>query len=478
MNARIYARVSPQEQTGKGYSIAQQLRQCRQFARSQRWVVAGEYIDEGYSADDMTRPGLKELLEAASQGDVVVVWKLDRIVSSIADLANMLNRLEQAGLSLRSVTEPYDTTTPEARKLFIELVGALAKWHEGTEDAGRRIFEGITEAVREGKWHGGPVPFGYVYDKGKGVLVPDPKKAPIVKEIFRRYLMGEGTRSIAAWLNDLGLRTRKGAYWAGPSVAYILRNPIYTGRIAYGKKKLVGKTPVSTPERVVLSKRVYEPIVDDDTFEQVQRLLKLRGNQRAPAHQQHVYPLSGLLRCGKCGHPMNGHSKGRKQAPHRYYLCLGRSEYRICDAPVVRQDEIEAKVLSQLTIFSTQPLEQVIAKDHAQELQSLQAEARSLAERKKKWYDAYEHGAMPLDDLRDRLSALIRREAEVQERIAELTGHLQSNGADPEAWKASMLDLQARWWDMTPMERKTLLHELLQEIILNADGSVQIYPRL
>src|SRR5690606_28618257 len=250
---------------------------------------------------------------------------------SIADLANMLNRLEQAGLSLRSVTEPYDTTTPETRMLFIDLVSTLATWHEGTEDDGRRIFESITESVREGKWHGGPVPFGYVYDKGKGVLAPDPKKAPIVKEIFRRYLMGEGTRSIAAWLNDLGLRTRKGAYWAGPSVAYILRNPIYTGRIAYGKKKLVGKTLVSTPERVVLSERVYEPIVDDDTFEQVQRLLKLRGDQRTPAHQQHVYPLSGLLRCGKCGNPMNGHSKGRKKAPHRYYISLGRSEYRVCD---------------------------------------------------------------------------------------------------------------------------------------------------
>ena len=477
MNARIYVRVSTQEQAQEGFSIAQQLRQCRAFCRSQGWALADEYIDDGYSAKDTDRPALQRLLKDLQSGDVVVVWRLDRLTRSVLDLHTLLQRFEQNGAGFRSVTEPYDTTTAIGR-LFVTLVAALAQWER--ENLGERVVAGMTEMVRQGRWHGGPLPFGYQYDQQQRRLVPDPATAPLVREIFERFVRGDGTRAIAIWLNDIGVRTRSGAGWTPQAVSYVLRNPIYTGRLAFRKRKPQGTRIIRTPHLMVLSpERTHEPLVADAVFDEAQRIIARRAEGKLRT-SGHVYPLSGILYCGRCGSPMMGtrYQRDIKRGRYRYYyICVARKKLKACDMPFIRQERLEAQVVAQLSVVSSIPLEQAAPPDEG-EIRRLEAEARELARRKARWYDAYESGAITVNDLRERTAAIVQREAEVQKRLADLMRASERLVISADEWRAAMLDLQERWQDMEPVERKLLLHDLLARVTVLPDRSVVLERRV
>lgn len=475
MNARIYCRVSTTEQAEEGFSIAQQRRACRQFCRSQGWDIADEYTDEGFSAKDTDRPALQRLLEDVEQNDIVVVWRLDRLTRSVLDLHQLMQRLQHDGALFRSVTEPYDTTTAIGR-LFVTLVAALAQWER--ENLGERVREGMTEMVRQGKWHGGPRPYGYRPENGTLKLVPE--EAAIVKEIFKRYSSGEGTITLATYLNDRGLHTTNGNRWTQFALSYLLRNPIYTGRMGFRKVKPQGTRKIRTPENTVYSKKVFEELVSDELFERVQELMEHRkiGKVRTRGN---IYPLSGVLYCGKCGGRMSGRSqkdKARKTPIRRfYYACQNRFRLRTCDMPMMNQERIEHAFLSALE-YATSSEELTAALDtsapetETQNLEALRQEMRVLARRKARWYDAFEGGAIDVETLKERTAALVFREAEIQKELGEL--ERETPEVDIEGILSRVSSLPQVWRDMEPTERKVWVHELFTRITVNESGTVDI----
>src|SRR5690606_15009650 len=119
--------------------------------------------EEGKSAKDTNRPELQRMLSDAQDGryDVVLVYRLDRMTRSVMDLYELLRTFEIYNIKFKSATEIYDTTTAMG-KLFITIVAALAQWER--ENLSERVRFGMEELVRSGKWHGGPVPYGYRWD--------------------------------------------------------------------------------------------------------------------------------------------------------------------------------------------------------------------------------------------------------------------------------------------------------------------------
>src|SRR5690606_26598204 len=101
-----------------------------------------------------------------------------------------------------------------------------------------------------------------------------------------------------------------------------------------------------------------------------------------------------------------------------------------------------------------------------------------LARRKARWYDAYESGAISVEDLRERTAAIVQREAEVQKRLTELLRANAQLVIDEDEWRGLVLDLQARWDDLEPVERKLLLHDLLARVTVQLDGSVTLERRV
>ncbi|MCA9962688.1 MAG: recombinase family protein [Anaerolineales bacterium] len=99
------------------------------------------------------RPQLKKLLEQLREGDVVVVWKLDRLARSLKDLVNLVNEIQEKGVGLQSLNDHIDTTTPQG-KLTFHLFAALAEFER--DIIRERTNAGLAAARARGRVGGRP----------------------------------------------------------------------------------------------------------------------------------------------------------------------------------------------------------------------------------------------------------------------------------------------------------------------------------
>src|ERR1700681_255943 len=132
-----YARVSTSEQETAAQVAALKAAGCERIYR------------EKASGGRWDRPGLHRLLDQLRKGDVIVVWKLDRLSRSLRDVLTIMERQGEAGAGFRSLTEAIDTTTPTGR-MMMQMVGAFAEYvHAQRADQGRI---GCRPAVRTCWW--------------------------------------------------------------------------------------------------------------------------------------------------------------------------------------------------------------------------------------------------------------------------------------------------------------------------------------
>lgn len=123
-----------------------------QTSASQRRALADAGVervfDEAASGGRWNRPVLHRLLDQLRPGDVVVVWKLDRLSRSLKDLLAILERVDAAGAGFRSLTEAVDTTVPAGRMLM-QLLGAFAEFERAMVK--ERTSAGLAAARAEGR---------------------------------------------------------------------------------------------------------------------------------------------------------------------------------------------------------------------------------------------------------------------------------------------------------------------------------------
>ena len=164
LRVALYARVSTEDQADRG-TIQAQLALLRNLAQAYGWEVIGEYVDDGFSGTlplDQ-RPHGRRLLEDARNArfSAVIAYRLDRLGRSLRALLDAHDALERAGVTIRSATEPFDTSTPIGTFLF-QLLASLAELERSTMQ--ERMTMGRDRVARDGKWTGGPIPFGYDVD--------------------------------------------------------------------------------------------------------------------------------------------------------------------------------------------------------------------------------------------------------------------------------------------------------------------------
>ncbi|MFZ5813776.1 MAG: recombinase family protein [Bacillota bacterium] len=333
-----YIRWSTDEQ-GHGTTLAVQRERVGLFIRSQGWRFREEllFVDEGFSGATLDRPALTELREAVRSGMVrcVVVYRLDRLSRSLLDTVNLVRQEWEGRAVLCSATENFDTHSPVGQMVF----NILASFAEFERNLIRdRTASGKRKRAEQGRNAGQRYPMGYRKGAGGGWALDgrDPASgaltgpAALVRRIFEAFLAGAGTGAIARSLNAEGVATPQGRSWRFHYVARLLRNPIYAGRYRYGRGARATQVAGAAP-----------PIVSEEEFERVQRLLQDRSCARsAPA----AYLLSGLVRCGRCSSPVAG-SKGRER---RYYVCTGRRLLQRCDCGYIDAELVESAVLTRV----------------------------------------------------------------------------------------------------------------------------------
>jgi site-specific DNA recombinase len=314
----VYTRKSSEEGLDQTFnSLDAQREACEAYIRSQAqegWkLVKTAYDDGGFSGGKLERPALQRLLADIGRGlvDVIVVYKIDRLTRSLADFARIVETLDRQGASFVSITQQFNTTTSMGR-LTLNVLLSFAQFER--EVTGERIRDKIAASKRKGMWMGGNLPLGY--DVKDRQLVINEAEAQTVRYLFRRY--GE-VGTVAALQADLGQcgivskvwtsssgKTRGGQGYSRGALYYLLRNPIYVGRIAHRGVCYAGQHP---------------GILSQDLWDRVQAMLT--ENRQGPsrvAESSGPSLLSGLLFDDQGNLMSPSHARKANGRRYRYYV--------------------------------------------------------------------------------------------------------------------------------------------------------------
>ena len=374
-----YIRVSTEMQV-EGYSLDSQRDTLKKEAKHLKWKIVHEYADEGKSGHSIAgRPQFKEMLSRIRSGnpdniDYVLVYKLSRFGRNAADALSSLKKMQRYGVELKCAAEPIDSAGPYGG-FMITMMSAVAEIER--ENILIQTMAGRMQKAREGKWNGGQAPFGYRLKDG--ILEIDEEEAKIVRLIYDQYVFHqEGIHGVAKWLDDNGYRktTRgNGKYtlFSAHTVKTILDNPVYTGKIAYGRRR-VERVPVpgeDDEEEVVrrikndtyeLFDGKHEAIISQDLWDDAHKKRIATGIGHEKTHSlDHEHILSGILKCPVCGASMYGTVNRKKKKDGSgyykdgwYYVCKHR---KLIDGEKCTykkqppQDPINNEVLAILSSF-------------------------------------------------------------------------------------------------------------------------------
>ena len=328
MKAVIYARYSSDNQREE--SIEGQLRECKAFAEKNGITILREYIDRAFSAKSDNRPAFQEMIKDSSKKlfDMIIVWKLDRFARNRYDSARYKAALKKNGVKVVSATE---VISEGAEGIILESVlEGYAEYYSA--DLAEKVVRGMTENALKCKFNGGNVPLGYYVDDEQHLQL-DPLTAPFVREAFERYANGATMTQIRDWLNENGVKNKRGLAANYNSVQHMLNNRRYIGEFRY---------------RDVIIPNGIPAIVPEELFERVQE--RMEKNRKAPARHkaEDDYLLTTKLFCGYCGAYLCGEAgTSHKGKVYHYYKCVSAKKHRGCRKKPVRKDWIEDLVVNE-----------------------------------------------------------------------------------------------------------------------------------
>ena len=332
----LYTRVSTTMQVD-GYSLDAQRDKLRKYADYEDMVVAGEYSDEGFSGKNIQgRPEFQRMLNDIQEGkdgvSYVLVFKLSRFGRNAADVLNSLQLMQDFGVNLICVEDGIDSSK-DAGKLMISVLSAVAEIER--ENIRTQTMAGREQKAREGKWNGGFAPYGYKLENGNLVIAED--EVEVIRIIYDRYIhTNEGVAGVAKYLNRNGFvkKLRQNNTIPGFSrnfVQDVLDNPIYMGKIAYGRRRTEKKQGTRNEMHVVEQSEFpvydgqHEAIISEEDWYLAQEKRKINSFKREKVNNpDHAHILSGILRCPCCGKGMYGNiakAHGRDKKTRYYYYC-------------------------------------------------------------------------------------------------------------------------------------------------------------
>lgn len=298
--AAAYIRVSTDDQIE--YSPASQLEKIREYAKRNGYILPDEYIymDEGISGRHTAkRAAFNRMIGTAKQKpkpfDAILLWKFSRFARNREDSIVYKSMLrKQCGIDVISISESIGD---DKMSVLIEaLIEAMDEYY--SINLSEEVKRGMTEKVSRGEAVTIPS-FGYQIRDGK--YIPDPDTAPIIRRIFTDFANGKGMIVIARELNDMGLRTRRGNLFENRTIRYILRNPVYIGKIRWTP---TGKANhrVENDDTMIID-GTHEPLIDMELWERVQEKIKSssRTKYMRQSDPKEPFMLQGLVRCSACG---------------------------------------------------------------------------------------------------------------------------------------------------------------------------------
>ena len=323
IRAVLYARYSSDKQQES--SIAVQLAECRKFCKANHIAIVREYKDEARTGTDGNREEFQQMLQDACLGefDLVIVHRWDRFARNVELALSAQKQLDKFGVKVISTVENFDDT-PEGDFFKLMSLGMAALY---SKRLSREAFNGQIENAQKGKAHGGVALYGYEVAQKKYRIVPT--EAEAIRKMFQMVADGYSYKETVDCLNEQGYRRRDGRKLSY-SITDTLRNRQYVGEYVFNQYK---RSPEAkkwrrqkkTESEIVRIQGGMPAIVDEETFERVQRLLDKRMQKNGRGRRKGKYLLSGLLTCGVCGAAVSGGKYSVRGKSLFSYICGGKS---------------------------------------------------------------------------------------------------------------------------------------------------------
>ncbi len=480
--AACYIRVSTDEQADQ--SPESQLIEIRKYAARNGWLIPDEYIylDEGISGKKSSnRPAFQQMIGAAKEKpkpfDAILLWKFSRFARNQEEsiVYKALLR-KQCGIDVLSVSEQLPGGP------FASLIERIIEWFDEFYSIrlSQEVKRTMTVKAGRGEFQSSPS-FGYrarVEPGHKTILEPIPEEAALVRDIFARFIAGEGYSAIAKWLNSQGVRTHRGNPFENRTIEYIVRNPVYVGKLRWTPS---GRTrrDFTNPDTLVVQGE-HEPIIDQDTFDAAQtRVAEVKaawGYKARPTYELKDW-LSGVVRCSDCGTTLVF------QKPH-YFKCNNYSKGRCTSTQHIKADALHEAILSRLRqdMESSLPLVGTIlprSSKESGELSRLEARLSDLKRRQQKLMDAYLGEAIDLDTYKAMNESLTASVREAESSLADLRASAPADTSCilRESIKKALETLEAP--DASLSDKNNAIRSITERIVFNkAQMTLDIHYRI
>ena len=327
---------------------------------------------------ELTREKQRLLWEDIKSGkdgvSYVLVFKLSRFGRNAADVLATLQVMQDFGVNLICVEDGIDSSK-DAGKLMISVLSAVAEIER--ENIRVQTMEGRMQKAREGKWNGGFAPYGYSLIDGK--LEVNEEEAVAIRMIFDQYVNTDlGANGIAKYLENHGIhkiarQNGKNPLFDAALIRRIIQNPVYSGKISYGRRRTEKVHGTRNEYRQVkkddylLVDGLHEALVSEEVWEQAQVKVAAQAKKYEKVNRdkrEKIHLLSGILKCPVCGAGMYGNKsiKKRKDGSNYkdfyYYGCKHRNMTRghKCDyKKQVHEEMLDASVAEVISKLVSNP---------------------------------------------------------------------------------------------------------------------------
>ena len=507
----IYTRVSTTMQIDD-YSLDAQKARMKAYADFNNYQIVGEYEDAGKSGKSIEgRASFCRMMEDIKSGKdgvaYVLVFKLSRFGRNAADVLSTLQVMQDFCVNLICVEDGIDSSK-DAGKLMISVLSAVAEIER--ENIRVQTMEGRIQKAREGRWNGGFAPYGYrLVD---GVLQINEDEAPAIRTIFEQYVNTDtGANGLSKYLETHGfqkLARQNGTspLFSATLIRAILKNPVYCGKIAFGRRKLEkihgtrNEYHQVPQENYLLVDGLHEGIVSEELWNTAQVKLLAQSKRYEPVNRgktEQAHLLSALVKCPVCGAGMysNKCTKRKKDGtPYKsfsYYSCKHRKMQRgqKCNFNKQIQEEVLDNAVVEVIIklvsnpkFAAMMQEKINSKVDTtaieQEIAAAEKQLRQYYSIKSKIMEEIDtldpddrHYIIRKSDLDERLYRMYDKIEEAENNLMDARAKKQAIEADKitgdNIYKV-LICFEKLYNVMNPIERKKLMEHLISEI--------QIYP--
>ena len=502
-----YTRVSTTMQID-GYSLDAQKSRMKAYAEFNDYEIVHEYEDAGKSGKSIEgRIQFNQMLEDIKAGkdgvSYVLVFKLSRFGRNAADVLSTLQVMQDFGVNLICVEDGIDSSK-DAGKLMISVLSAVAEIER--ENIRVQTMEGRIQKDREGKWNGGFPPYGYKLEKG--FLYINEEEAEAIRIIFDQYVHTDiGANGLAKYLEQHGIRkiqrqNGKNPLFDAALIRRILKNPVYCGKISYGRRRTEkvhgtrNEYQQVEQDDYLLVDGLHEGIVSEELWHEAQ--VKLLAQAKKYEHvnrgrETKVHLLSGLVKCPVCGAGMYGNKSikykkdGTKYKDFFYYGCKHRTMTRghKCDYKKQISEELLDSAVAEVIVklvsnpkFAAMMQEKINMKV---DTTAIEQEIASYEKQLRQFYSVKAKLAEEIDSLDPDDRHYVRRKADMDDRLYKMYDKIEDTESLLIAARAKKLAIEAEkltgdniykvliYFDklysaMNEQEKRQLMEKLISEI--------------